>query len=188
MKIAIVGAGFTGLSAALRLSQKGHFVVIFEKENRIGGLSATYQEKDWKYPVEKHYHHWFTNDSYAIYLIRELGLGDGLFFKSTETSTYFNGKMYPFNSPSDILSFDPLPIPDRIRLGLISAYLKILPASFAQQLEKYTSVAWIKKYYGENVYKVVWEPLLKGKFGPFTDIVNAAWFWARIKKRTFKLG
>lgn len=188
MKIAIVGAGFTGLTAAFRLSQKGHTIVVFEKENKVGGLASTYREENWKYPVEKHYHHWFTNDSFAIDLISELGLSEDLFFKSTQTSTYFNGKIYPFNSPSDILSFNPLPLVDRIRLGLVSAYLKILPASLAVQLEKYTAVSWIKKYFGENTYKIVWEPLLRGKFGPYTDTVNAAWFWARIKKRTFKLG
>jgi protoporphyrinogen oxidase len=188
MKIAIVGAGFTGLTAALRLSQQGHSVVIFEKEKKVGGLAGTYKEPNWKYAVEKHYHHWFQNDSSAISLIKELSLSDDLFFAPTQTSTFYNGTIYPFNSPKDILSFTPLPLFDRLRLGIISAYLKALPSFLAISLEKWTAVAWIKKYYGEKSYRIVWKPLLKGKFGPYTEIVNAAWFWARIKKRTFKLG
>jgi len=33
MKIAIIGAGFTGLSAAFELLKKGHEVVVFEENS-----------------------------------------------------------------------------------------------------------------------------------------------------------
>jgi protoporphyrinogen oxidase len=35
---------------------------------------------------------------------------------------------------------------------------------------------------------VLWEPLFKGKFGKRVGDVSAAWFWARIKKRSASLG
>ena len=37
---------------------------------------------------------------------------------------------------------------------------------------------WLKKYAGENVTKVIWEPLLKGKFDIFYDQVTMCWLWA----------
>ncbi len=37
-KIAIIGSGPAGLAAADQLNQKGHFVTIFERDDRIGGL------------------------------------------------------------------------------------------------------------------------------------------------------
>jgi protoporphyrinogen oxidase len=40
---------------------------------------------------------------------------------------------------------------------------------------------------GNRAYQVLWAPLLIGKFGDFAPRVQAAWFWARIKKRTPKL-
>jgi protoporphyrinogen oxidase len=40
---------------------------------------------------------------------------------------------------------------------------------------------------GQKSYKMIWEPLFHNKFGPFANDVSLAWFWARIKKRTFSL-
>ena len=186
-KIAIVGAGFTGLSAALALSQN-HKVTLFEATNELGGLAAAVKLPGCDWFIEKHYHHWFTNDEAALGLIKQLGLENKLLFPKTLTSLFYHGKIYPFNSPSQILSFNPLAMIDRLRLGLVSLYLKLLPKSLAVDLEKYKAGDWLKKYFGEKVYGIVWKPLLEGKFGKYADAVNMAWFWARIKKRTMLLG
>lgn len=46
MKIAIIGAGFTGLLAGYLLEKKGHKVTIYEKEELIGGHCRTIVRKD----------------------------------------------------------------------------------------------------------------------------------------------
>jgi protoporphyrinogen oxidase len=188
MKIAIIGAGFTGLTAALRLSGKGHDITVFEKEERVGGLAVGFKKPEWEWSLEKHYHHWFANDTHAINLIREIGLGDDLFFKKPRTDVFINDKIYPLNSPLDILSLSPLSFLSRIRLGAVSLALKTIPPQKAIKLEKVTAKNWIKKYYGQEVWEKVWKPLLNGKFGPYAETVNMSWFWARIYKRTFSLG
>lgn len=188
MKILILGAGFTGLTSGLRLIQKGHQVVIFEKEDKPGGLAVGVKKKDFQWSIEKHYHHLFTNDLAIINLIKDIGLEDKLIFPPSLTSLFYQNKIYPFNSPSHILSFSPLPLIDRLRLAIISAYLKFLPKDIATKLEKHTASSWIQKYYGQRVFDTIWNPLLTGKFSTYKDIVNMAWFWARIKKRTFQLG
>ena len=43
MRIGIIGAGFVGLTAALRLTQKGHEVVVLEKEDAPGGLALGFR-------------------------------------------------------------------------------------------------------------------------------------------------
>jgi protoporphyrinogen oxidase len=55
-------------------------------------------------------------------------------------------------------------------------------------LEKTTVVEWMKKWAGKNVYEEMWEPMLIGKFGPYHQEVNMAWFWARMHARTTRLG
>ena len=52
--------------------------------------------------------------------------------------------------------------------------------------EKHTTIT---HYVGDNVYNALWRPMLIGKFGEENlDIVNMAWFWARLKTRTTRLG
>ena len=188
MKIAIIGAGFTGLAAGLKLSRFHHQIIIFEKNNSLGGLAETFQLPSWQWAVEKHYHHWFTNDKFALNLIKELGLADNLVFSKTETSLFLHDRIYPFNTPGDVLNFTPLTFAERLLTGFITAYLKFLPVNQAIKLEKTTAWEWLKKHYGEKTFQTIWQPLLVGKFGKFARQVNMAWFWARIKKRTRLLG
>ncbi|MBI4004926.1 FAD-dependent oxidoreductase, partial [Candidatus Roizmanbacteria bacterium] len=62
MKIAILGGGFTGLSAAYYLQKKGHVVTLFEKETVLGGLAAGFRAVNWEWHLERSYHHLFSND------------------------------------------------------------------------------------------------------------------------------
>ena len=45
MKTVIVGSGFGGLSAALRLKAKGHEVTLIEKHNDLGGRARVFRKK-----------------------------------------------------------------------------------------------------------------------------------------------
>ena len=58
MKIAIIGAGFSGLAAAYTLTKRGHDVTVFEKDSQPGGLAIGYKEKVWDGTLETHCHHW----------------------------------------------------------------------------------------------------------------------------------
>lgn len=43
-------------------------------------------------------------------------------------------------------------------------------------------------YAGAEAYKVIWKPLLVGKFAKFSEDVPAAWLRERIRDRSFDLG
>lgn len=208
MRIAILGGGFTGLTCALRLSKQGFDVSLFEREDYLGGLASGFKQPLWDWSLEKHYHHLFTSDTAAIKLLKEVGMGDDLYFQKPKTAVYYNKKfqigrfaallrstnfkfqisktIYPFDSPVDLLTFPHLSLLDKVRTGLILAYLKVTP--FWKSLEKVTAYEWLKRYMGEKAFKVLWEPLFVGKFGDFAPTISMAWFWARIKKRSQRLG
>jgi phytoene desaturase len=50
-KISIIGSGFSGLSAAAVLADKGHKVQVFEKNEHIGGRARTFHEKGYTFDM-----------------------------------------------------------------------------------------------------------------------------------------
>lgn len=185
MNIAIIGAGITGLSAAHTLAKKGHAVTVFEKASVVGGL-GTYVPVKGNY-IEAFYHHFFQSDTGLIALTKELGISSKLKFYSGNTGIFFKDNLYKFNSATDLLTFKPLALIDRIRCGILMAFCKVIPFEL-QSLDTITSESWIKKIAGIKVFTTIWQPLLKGKFDAFASKIPALWLWARIKDRSLKLG
>jgi protoporphyrinogen oxidase len=184
MKIAIIGAGFTGLSAAYQLQKDGHEVTVFEKDAQPGGLAIGYQEKSWDWSLEKHYHHWFTNDDFVLNLAKEIGFET--LIKKPKSSFYIGGKSYQFDSPMAILSFPKLRFIDRFRMAAVFAILfRFNP--FWKPLENFRISKIVPKLIGTKAYRMLWEPQLVNKMGPHAQKISLVWFWARIKKRTTSL-
>jgi len=187
MKIAIIGAGYAGLSAAYDLRGAGHDIEILDSSHQPGGLASGFKEPHWDWSVENYYHHWFASDHHMLGLIEALGLSHKVIFPRPFTVLSHQDKWYPFDSIPQALLFPGLGWGlNKIRFGLVGVYLRL--AKNWQLLEKITADAWMKKWAGSKVYQQMWEPLLVGKFGPYYKDVNMAWFWARIHARTTRLG
>ena len=187
-RIAVIGAGFSGLSAAYDLLRAGNQVTIFEADEKAGGLAQGFKEPYWDWTVEKYYHHWFASDRHVLQLIDELGWGDQVIFPRPYTVIYYNGKFYPFDSILQAALFPGLGWGvDKIRFGLVGLYLRL--TNNWQALEKTTVDAWMRRWAGNRAYELMWQPLMIGKFGEkYATQVNMAWMWARIKARTTRLG
>ena len=183
MKIGIIGAGFTGLSAAFYLTKKGHEVVIFEKDERPGGLAVGYREKEWDWSLEKHYHHWFTNDRSVLGLAHEIN--HKVIIKHPKTSSFVDNGIFQFDSPLSLLRFPKLAMPDKIRMGISLALLRYNPVW--KPLENFRAESYLRFSMGNYAYKKLWEPLMKNKLGKYSKDVSLAWFWARVYKRTESL-
>lgn len=179
MRIAIIGAGATGLTAGWKLSSKGHSVTVYEKNDRLGGLTAAIPVGDDM--LEMYYHHIFTNDTVIIDVIKELGLENDLKWYEPSNVIYLNNTIYPFTTPMDLLMFRPLSFISRIRMGLM-----VLQARFVKDylaIEDITAREWIIRRGGEECYNLVWEPLLNSKFDIDSDKISATWIWNKFKLR-----
>src|SRR6185312_7678775 len=67
------------------------------------------------------------------------------------------------------------------RLGFVLVQAKLVRDW--RELEGMSASEWLQKKCGVEVYRKVWQPLLRGKFGPFADDVSAVWFWGKLMLR-----
>lgn len=187
-RIAIIGAGAAGLAAGYDLTRAGFQVQIYEAGAEVGGLAAGFKDSGWDWTLEKFYHHWFANDDAVLGLIDELGLSDRVLLPRPITSLWLNGRIYQMDRPNIVVANLRLPIswPAKIRYGLVGLYLKL--STNWKPLERTTADVWLRRYMGNEAYETLWRSLLIGKFGHYYDKVNMAWFWARVYKRTPRLG
>ncbi len=187
MKIAIVGAGIAGLSAAYDLAQRGHQVRVVEADAVAGGLAAGFRDPRWEWPLERFYHHIFQTDTAIIKLTEEIGFSRNLFFRSAVTAQWWHDQPYALDGVLPVLRFPGIPFPDRVRFGAAIAYLKYVTNNW-QRLERTTAAKWTQRWMGNPAYTTLIRPLLEGKFATHADEVNMAWLWSRFKARSFKLG
>ncbi len=185
MRVAVVGAGFAGLAAAMDLSGAGHDVVVLEAHSRPGGLAAGFKDEAWDWPLEHYYHHLFTSDSAILDLVQEAGFADHVITRRPTTASWYRGQARALDGVVPVLTFDGVPFHDRVRMGLVIAYLKL--NRNWRPLEHVTAADWLQRWMGPRVYDTIWMPLLMGKFGPHHSEVPMSWLWARLHKRSMRL-
>ena len=178
-KVVIVGAGFTGLAAGYELAKRNLRPTILEAELEPGGLAGTFKVGETR--LERFYHHWYTNDRFLMDLATELGLTDLLVLQHPRTGIYYTNSLFRLSSPFDVLRFRPLSVLDRLRLGMVVFAARSIWQW--QELDDKPAAVWLRQICGENAYHLVWEPLLRGKFGVHADRISAAWFWSKVRLR-----
>ena len=179
MKVGIIGGGALGLAAAYELGLQGHQAHVFERAPFLGGQASTFNVNGGR--LEKGYHHLFRSDTDMVELIHELGLGHKLSWIESKVGLFYANKVWNFGSPKDLLAFKPLSVLDRFRLGAATFYLQ--KTQNWRKFEAVTAKEWLEKRIGQQSYRVVWEPMLRGKFGKHYDKVSMAWLWGKIYLR-----
>src|SRR5205085_6960129 len=86
----------------------------------------------------------------------------------------------------DLLRLPLLRPADRFRFLLGMAVLKAIPDE--RIFRGWTAAAWMPRLMGRRVYDVMWEPVLRGKFGARADEIAMSWLWSRVHERSLRLG
>jgi len=189
MKIVILGGGLTGLTAAYYLSKKNKEVLVIEKEKRVGGLAGGFKQQHWDWELERTYHHIFSNDKAILDLSKQIKFTTFNFSTPTTASLFGqknNYRIFPVDSPQDFLLLPELSLISKIRSGITLLLLKLSP--YFVWYEKITSSHFLQKTMGGETWTVLWEQLFQKKYGKYAEKILASFIWARIKKRTRRLG
>jgi protoporphyrinogen oxidase len=178
-RIAIIGAGITGLVAARDLASSGHQVDVYERWPDVGGQASAFDLGNGVW-IDRYYHHLFPSDRDMIELHEELLPGELEWHPST-VGMYSHGRIWPFSTPLDLMRFGPLPLADRIRLGL--ATMRLVRRSDWEAMDDTPALEWLRRASGQRVVDNVWSPLLLGKFGEEAPDVPLAWLWCKLVLR-----
>ncbi|MDI6903474.1 MAG: FAD-dependent oxidoreductase [Methanocellales archaeon] len=170
-KVAVIGAGVSGLVCAQKLAEQDLKVVVFEKENYLGGLASWYNVDGLNIP--RTYHHVLKSDRILLRTIRELGVQTT--WRRVKIGLFSGGKTYPMNRPWDLLRLEPLSFTDRIKFGLL-----VLSAKRAKNLEGVDLKNWVERNASRSVFEKLIAPLISAYFGS-AEGISAAYLANRWK-------
>ena len=177
-RIAVLGAGPMGLAVAYQLALDGHHPVMFEADNRVGGMTATFDFSGLS--IERYYHFHCISDSAFLKILDELNLSSKMRWVSTKMGYWYQNRLQPWGNPMALLTFKGLSFSAKFRYGL-HAFLSTKRTDW-QPLDNVEATGWIKRWVGAEAYEVLWRRLFDYKFYDYTSNLSAAWIWSRIRR------
>jgi protoporphyrinogen oxidase len=177
-QVAVIGAGPMGLAAAYELAKAGCAVTVFERDDRIGGMSACIDFAGT--PIERYYHFICRPDHTTFHYLREFGLEDRLRWTATKMGFYYDGRLYDWGHPLALLRFPGLGLADKLRYGL--HVMRAKGIEDWRPYDAFSSTQWLQRWLGPRAYDVLWRSLFHFKFYELQDQLSAAWLGTRIKR------
>lgn len=178
MNVVVIGGGVSGLVASRFLLQQGAHVVLLEREGFLGGMAASFE---WDgIPLDRFYHFLCRGDEKLIRMTRDLGISKHLSWHLTSMGLNYQGSVYPFGTAVDLLRIPLLSLGSKLRFGI-----GIVRSRFKRgwtDLEDVPAPQWLLSHFGEEAYRLVHDPLISRKFGPYASSLSAAWIWARFHR------
>lgn len=118
-RVAVVGGGITGLSAAWELERQGVDVVVFERSTRLGGKLQASEVPGLDFPLDDGADAFLARVPEALELCAELGIGELAHPAVGRAFVFARGALRPL--PSSHLLGLPTDLEDLATTGLVSA-------------------------------------------------------------------
>ena len=172
-KIAIIGAGPAGLTAAYQLCKSGYYVEVFEAGNAVGGMSKTLDM--WGQLVDLGPHRFFSNDPRVNNFWLDM-IGDEYSNVNRLTRILYKNKFYYY----PLKAFDALK-----NLGLIetffciSSYMKSL-INKKKKINNFED--WVTNAFGERLFNIFFKSYSEKLWGISCKQIDSDFAAQRIKK------
>jgi protoporphyrinogen oxidase len=177
-RIAVLGAGPMGLAVAYQLARDGHQPVVYEADDRVGGMAAHFDFSGTS--IERYYHFHAISDHAFLKVLDELGLSAKMHWVATKMGYWFRGEVQEWGNPVALLKFRGLGFVAKFRYGL-HAFLSTKRDDW-KPLDNVEASGWIKRNVGAEAWEVLWRRLFDYKFYDYSNNLSAAWIWSRIRR------
>lgn len=177
-RVAVLGAGPMGLSVAYQLARDGHTPIVFEADDRVGGMTAAFDFSGLS--IERYYHFHCISDHAFLTMLDELNLADQMHWVETKMGYWFQNRLQPWGNPIALLKFKGLSLVAKFRYGL-HAFLCTKRNDW-KPLDNVEATGWIRRWVGDEAWEVLWRRLFDYKFYEYSNNLSAAWIWSRIRR------
>ena len=177
-RIAIIGAGPMGLGVAYQLVHQGCIPVVLELDDRVGGMTSTFNFGG--LTIERYYHFHCTSDIAFFQVLKELGLEKKMHWVNTSMGYYYQKKLQPWGNPLALLRFSGLSLDAKFRYGFHAFHAT--RRTDWKSLDHEEATNWIKRWVGSEAYDILWSKLFEYKFYEHSRELSAAWIWSRIRR------
>lgn len=174
-KIAIIGTGPSGLSAAWELMEKGNEALILEQEEFIGGLCRTFDYRGYKFDLGGH--RFFTKQPEVEKFWQDL-MGDDFMTRNRLSRIYYHKKFFAY----------PIKLGDAFaKLGIWESFLigLSLMGSRLRRIGKHdkeiTFEDWVVNRFGRRLFNHFFKSYTEKLWGISVKELGADWAAQRMK-------
>jgi protoporphyrinogen oxidase len=180
MRVAVIGAGPAGMTAAMQLARGGAEVVVFEAGDRVGGMARSFEL--WGQTVDLGPHRFFSTDARVNRLWLDV-VGRQYKMVDRLTRIYYRRRFFHY----------PLkPIDALVKMGpadaalCLASYLKEKVSSSIPPSETGSFETWVIQRFGRRLYEMFFKSYSEKLWGISCQELDADFATQRIKK--FSLG
>lgn len=175
----IIGAGMSGLGAAIKLLTQGYACTLIEQASAVGGLAGSFVIQGKYFPFG--YHHILSEDKPLLEALKAFNIYPKVRWKKGKVLFAIDRGIYDLTSPRDFWKF-PMPIWSKIRFVLFMGYC-FLKADWSMDLGN--AKDWLDKMAGNVVRQTIFDPLMDIKYGLPSEYLSANWLGSRLHYQEF---
>jgi len=166
----VIGAGPAGITAALKLAEKGHKVLLLEKNGSVGGLCQSLQL--WDQQVDLGPHRFFSNNKQVVELWRSMAPNYLKVNRITRISYKNKFFQYPLKAMDTLM-----------KLGILEATSCILSYGFTlcKKQDESNFEGWVKNRFGERLFNTFFKEYSEKLWGLKCSEIHSDFAAQRIK-------
>ena len=166
--VVVIGAGLTGLSAAVHLGERGTAATVLEARDRVGGACRTLERDGFSFDLTGHLLHLARPESEA--LLRRLGVRQALRRQRRRAGVALAGRVTPY--PLQIHTHR---LPPAIRRDCLLGFMEAQLAGRAVDAEGESFAAWVASRFGAGFARHFFVPYNRKLFRTDLEELTTEW-------------